>query len=288
MTESFFISKKATVPTLILQGEWTSSAAQYMREHGLIGLRLSGYLGWRSSTLDFLREVPFLEYLDILTTKLQDITGLYALKELSYLTLEGRTPPLDFSRLPRLRTLALGRVSPQVLRDLGKAQTIRKLALTHPKPNSLQVLGQLPALEEVGISSAQINDLSFASFTPCLRRLSLVMCNSMKTLAGLQNAGDLIHFSIEQAKSLSDISSLSHLARLRTLILKECPNIESISPLKSLPSLESVELLQTTNVKDGDLSPLLTMPKLRNVNFIDRLHYSNRNAEFPKELAVFK
>lgn len=286
VTEPFFISKKAPVPTLILKGEWPGSAAQYMRDHGLIGLRLSGYLGWRSGNLDFLRDVPFVEYLDILTTKLEDVSGLYELKELSYFALEGKTPPLDFSRLPRLSTLALGRVSPHVHRDLGKAQAIRKLALTHPKPDSLAVLGQLTALQDLGMSAAPIRDLSFSSFTPGLRRLSLVACNSMQSLAGLENARDLVSLTIEQAKSLSDLTSLSHLSKLRALFLKECPSIDSISPLKNLPSLETVGLMQTTNVKDGDLSPLLTLPSLRNASFLNREHYSNRNEEFPKHSPV--
>jgi hypothetical protein len=283
----FFISEKAPVRTLVLKGEWTSSAFEYMQEQGLVGLRLSGYLGWHSTNLDFLREAPFVEYLDILATRLEDISGIYALKELSYLSLEGKTPSLDFSRLPRLKTLAMGRVSPLLYSDLESAKTVRKLALTAPKIDSLAVLGKLPLLQDLGISFASIRDLSFAVLTPGLHRLSVVACNSMQSLAGIDNLMELLVLSIEQAKNLSDISALAPVRTLRTLVLKECPNIRTIEALRDLPNLETVGLMQTTNVKDGNLSPLLALPKLRNATFVDRPHYSHRNQEFPKNLPAF-
>jgi hypothetical protein len=286
-TAAFFISEKAQVPTLVLKGEWNGSIAPYMRTHQIVGLRLSGYLGWHSTHLDFLHDVPFVEYLDILATKVEDISGIYALKELSYLSLEGRTPSIDFSRLPRLKTLALGKVSPGLHLDLWKAKTIRKLALTAPKPASLAILEQLPVLQELGVCFASIYDLSFAAGTAGLRRLSLVACNSLRTLQGIECSKGLLVLSIEQAKALSDIRALVHSFSLRTLVLRDCPNIKTIEPIRGLPNLETVGLMQTTNVKDGNLSPLLSLPKLQNATFIDRLHYSHRCERFPKKVPAF-
>ena len=287
MSAPFFISEKAAVRTLVLNGEWTSAAAPYMQEHGLVGLRLSGYLGWRSTNLDFLREAPFVEYLEILTTKLEDISGIYALKELSYLSLEGKTPALDLSQFPRLKTLATGRVSPLFLRDLGKGKTIRKLVLMGPGDKVLGALNELPVLENLGISYASIRDLSFAARAPGLRRLSLIACKLLRSLTGIESLRELLVLWIEQAKTLSDIGALAQVQTLRTLNLKECPNIETISGLRMLPNLETVGLMQTTNVKDGDLSPLLTLPELKNATFLDRPHYSHRNNEFPKQVPAF-
>src|SRR5690348_4116338 len=105
MREEFFITDKAEVPTVVLRNGWSNEVADFMRSQGLIGLRLSGYMGWRSTNLDFLKEVPFVEYLDILTTKLVDISGLYALKQLTYLSLEGKTPTIELSKFRRLKTL---------------------------------------------------------------------------------------------------------------------------------------------------------------------------------------
>jgi len=286
-TPPFFISKTAQVPTLVITGQWNSSIAPYMRTHQLVGLRLSGYLGWHSNNLDFLCEVPFLEYLDILAVRLEDISGIYSLKELNYLSLEGRTPSLDFSRFPRLRTVALGKVSPILHRDLENGKTIRKLALTAPKVASLAILEKLPVLQALGLSFTSIHDLSFASGAQGLRRLSVVACNSLQSVQGIEFLKDLLVLSIEQAKVLSDVSTLAHCFTLRTLVLKECPNIKTLEPIRGLPNLETVGLMQTTNVKDGNLEPLLSLPKLQNATFIDRPHYSHRSDVFPKKVPAF-
>jgi hypothetical protein len=109
----------------------------------------------------------------------------------------------------------------------------------------------------------------------------------LEMLNGLENADGLIVLVVEQAKRLRQIDSLHGLAQLGTLVLNDCPKIESIRSLADLSSLETVGLMQTTNVADGDFSPLLTLPKLRNATFVDRPHYSHRNESFPKDQEAF-
>lgn len=287
MKAQFFITDKAEVPTLVLKGEWCAEVAEYMRCNRIIGLRLSGYMGWRSADLNFLREVPSVEYLDILTTTLNDISGLYALKQLTYLSLEGKTPAICFSEFPRLKTLALGRVSARLHNELTNAKSLRKLGITGPTNRALMNLHHLPILQDLGVARAKIEDLEFVDSTPALRKLSLVACNRLARLTGLERATELTVLLIEQAKVLCDIRSVGHLERLRTLVLNQCPNIRTIKSLAGLRNLETVGLMQTTNIADGDLSPLLTLPNLRNATFIDRPHYSHSNQEFPKDQQTF-
>lgn len=58
--------------------------------------------------------------------------------------------------------------------------------------------------------------------------------------------------------------------------------IASIRPLSRLRRLERLFLTESTNVLDGDLSPLLELTRLEHVAFVDRPHYSHRSADFPE------
>lgn len=72
------------------------------------------------------------------------------------------------------------------------------------------------------------------------------------------------------------------LHRLRILLLGDLGDIASIRPLSRLKKLERLFLIETTNVVDGELSPLLDLPRLKHVDFLDRPHYSHRSADFPR------
>ena len=279
---NFFISTKAPVPMLVLTSAWSAEAAAFMIQNRIVGLRLSGYLGWESRDLNFLQESPFVEYLEILTTELSDVRGLYLLKQLKYLYLEGKTPPIRFYDLPRLQTLALGKVNVPLYRNLLDVKSLRKLSLAAPHASILNELGQLTVLQDLGISRTRIVNLGCVGVLPGLRKLSLVSCNSLVTLKGIETARHLVVLYVEQARHLKDVSSLASLHLLRTLVLNQCPEIESIGAIAGLPQLETVGLMQTTNVRDGDLTALKALPKLCYASFINREHYSSTNEEFPK------
>ena len=69
---------------------------------------------------------------------------------------------------------------------------------------------------------------------------------------------------------------------LKELCFQACPNLDSLQALKKLVSLEYFGLLETTTVADGDLSGLLTLPKLKHASIRDRQHYDVKNSDLPK------
>jgi hypothetical protein len=61
-------------------------------------------------------------------------------------------------------------------------------------------------------------------------------------------------------------------------------DIESIAPIAGLTELEKFFFPVSTNVLDGDMSVLLTLPRLKNVAYQYRRHYSHKSDEINRRL----
>ena len=91
----------------------------------------------------------------------------------------------------------------------------------------------------------------------------------------LSRATELEVLELETCKRLEAIDFLRPMRRLRDLSLVNCGPIDSLAPLADAEALERFFFYESTNVRDGDLSILLTLPWLREVSFMNRKHYSH-------------
>jgi hypothetical protein len=66
------------------------------------------------------------------------------------------------------------------------------------------------------------------------------------------------------------------LTALKKLHLNNGGAIASLKPLLNLDGLESVMFYESTNIVDGDLSPLLRQKNLARISFQNRRHYSHQ------------
>ena len=67
---------------------------------------------------------------------------------------------------------------------------------------------------------------------------------------------------------------------MRTFDLSNGGLIQSLGALEGLENLERFTFYETTNIVDGDLSPIFMLPNLRSVAFQERRHYSHKRADF--------
>jgi hypothetical protein len=270
---------------LILNGEWLSGMADVMRVENISALSISSYAGWNGSNLDFLRDVPFLERLSLIVLNRVNIDGIYLLPDLKDLSIGYNRKPIDFIRLQSLERVSLSWCTGY--ESLFDCQSLRDIAIARLPENRLPALSRLPALENLALSLCRFADLRALPELPKLVRLSLIVCNRLQDLTGLERCSNLLVLWVEQAKSLGDIGAVAFLGRLRTLVLRDCPMIKDIQALIGLPDLEAVAFSATTNIRDGNLSPLESLPSLKNADFKDRRHYSKKTIEFRKELPIF-
>ena len=112
-----------------------------------------------------------------------------------------------------------------------------------------------------------------------LRRLRLANLRTLTSLAGLGQLEQLEDLEIQGCRRIQSIGEIAALHRLRKLNLSDGGQIESLRPLEHLAQLESVMFYGSTNISDGDLSPLLELKKLSAISFQNRRHYSHRRED---------
>lgn len=270
-------SERVFVP----RGTWRKEFVAVMIENDLRSL--SSYAGFQEKDISFLEEMPFLDRVDLMLPGLADVHSLYALKGLKEVSVETSKVAIDFAQFPELLTVAIGSWSVKKFESIFNCPTLRRIVVNKLPEELLPQFRNLPQLENLSIAFSSLTKISGLPRLNSLTRLSLIMCNSLVALDGIEDLPNLMVLWVEKAKKLTNISSLRTLNSLRTLILKDCPRINSIAPLTGLQNLETVGLMQTTRINDGDLLPLKTLPKLGCVRFLDRRHYTYRLKDFPQD-----
>jgi len=252
-----------------------------MADRHLSDLQLCADARKSKTSIDFLRDLPFLERLSLTAIGLRDVTPLYDLPNLQVLTLNGITPKIDFPRFTKLQHLMCS-WNARAFSRLLHCVTLKQLGLDNFTGADFHAFAALKALENIGFAYTRLESLAGIERLQKLRRLSLGPANRLETLEHLEACSGLRELDIEAAKKLSRLDPLSHLRKLENICFNTCPNLESLLPLKSLPELQLFALLGTTSVADGDLSVLLTWPKLKHASIRDQKHYNHKNSEFPK------
>src|SRR5262249_11900376 len=113
-----------------------------------------------------------------------------------------------------------------------------------------------------------------------LRSLRLANLKRLQSLAGLEALTNLEELEIHTCRAFTSIEEVGALSRLRKLLLNNDGKIASLKPIDKLSDLQWVLFYESTNIVDGDLSPLLRLKKLSRLSFQNRRHYSHRREEF--------
>ncbi len=195
------------------------------------------------ATLRFLDDLPELEQIWIVDCA--DITDFEPLKRhrrLHTLVLFGSRRLTDVTMLPPLERLDLLALSSSQLRcDLS------------------DIVSRTPQLQHLVLDNCEwVRDLSPLAPLPLVHlRLALVdpvsNIDALATLSALRT----LHLSGNAVRDLSLLTSLRH---LRTLYLRECPNVSDLACLSELPRLQRLHI---ESIGPGvDLEPLAANRKL--------------------------
>jgi hypothetical protein len=278
---SYVIEDTGEGPTLVVTGRWSADAAEAMSRGVADGLTLNYARGFSGSDLEFLEAglgVRRLKVLDRAITDLEPIARLApTLEELSVQASE--RAELDFATLPHVRSVAgEWRLIGPTLNELDDLQSVitwrfdevdlhafrdhvalRRLTIKEaPFLESLSGIGNLPDVEELNILLARrLRDIGdVADLTRSLQRLQLQSCPGIAVI--------------------DDIASL---VNLRFFGFSECGDLASLAPMIALAQLEVFYAWGSTRVLDGDLTPLVQLPRLREIRMRARRTYKPRVAE---------
>ena len=268
---------------LTATGPW-SAATQQAAEGGVSELYLNYALGWDAKTTEFVSSLSHLKALHLLAPDLADVRALEELRELRSLRLEvSPAARLHLGAFPQLEEFS-GFWS-NVEATLWLARSLERLRLIGFPSAVPSGFGKLPRLRAVALYSAGVEQLGDISALENLGSLSLAHCRRLRKLDAIDALQRLTELSLEDCKAaVGSLEALRPLRQLQTLILHDCGTIESLGPLEDLRELRTVRFTGSTSIADGDLSVLRELPKLRNLGFKQRKHYSPAWRSFAPQL----
>lgn len=245
-----------------------------MRSDRVDRLVLNYARGFREPDLEFLRGLP-IRGLSILSYTVTDLSPIYALADtLTDLAVGRSRGPLDLQRLPHLRKLStdwssihstvqfagelddlyLAGYRPHDLHPLSHLTQLTRLRMKHyPSVRSIDGLQSFSHLEELLIAGA--------------RQLADITALNEPTLSGLKT------LNLGSCRKIPDLAPIGQRGELKVLNAADCGDLPTLAPLADLTRLEELYLYESTNVLDGDLTPIAQLPALRELAMMNRRHY---------------
>jgi hypothetical protein len=133
----------------------------------------------------------------------------------------------------------------------------------------------LKELESLSILNSPIKCLRGLSALQNIKSLRLAMLTKLTSLAGIEKLENLEQLDINTCKQIMTIDEVKYMNKLRTICINNSGDIASLKPLNKLNCLESIIFYESTNIVDGDLTPLIRTPPLSTISFQNRRHYSH-------------
>jgi Leucine-rich repeat (LRR) protein len=263
----------------VLNTSWSEHMIGYLTGNNVVELELNQGKGWSGTDIRFLALLPGLRSFEIIDLNIGDVEPIHFLHKLKSLQVTTYCPTaIDFAAFPELESCALewrpGAIS------LFRCLNLKELFVNRYDRKSVALFSNLVNLESLAILSAPIEDLRGLSALTKLRSLRLGNLKRLNSLAGIEELARLEELEVHTCRRVASIKEVGLLSRLRKLHLNNDGNIDSLTPLDNLESLESVLFYESTNIVDGDLSPLLRQRHLSRVSFRNRRHYSHRREDF--------
>jgi hypothetical protein len=258
---------------------WSEQMTEYLLASGIVELELNDGKGWQGRDLLFLKKLPQLKVFKIIDLKISCIDPIHFLHELRALEITTYCQTeIRFSAFPRLEKCAL-EWRPKAA-SLFDCTTLKKLFINRYSGRNVVPFTMLINLESLAILNAPVENLQGLSALKELRSLRLGNLRHLTSLAGIEGLAKLEELEINTCPAIGSIEAVSSLSRLQKIYLNNDGDIESLKPLEKLNGLASVLFYESTNILDGDLSPLLCQKNLSRVSFQNRRHYSHRREEF--------
>jgi hypothetical protein len=203
---------------------------------------------WAVQDIDAVRKLTNLRELAFELYPTDGIEPISALNDLTYLRVSSGKGWASLRECVKLEEAHLIDVRIANLRRWGTWKRLRRLVLTGTGLKSLAGMEQFENLENL--------------------ILTMVGCKDLEPLSGLAHLTDLTLRYVAASRNLNALSDLAGLARLTINQSvgsnRDIIRIESLRPLAGLVNLQEV-LLLGTEICDGDLTPLIGLPKLRKV-----------------------
>jgi hypothetical protein len=265
----------------IIKSAWQDSFLKILLNKEINELELNDGKGWRGENVNFLQSLPNLKSLTIIDFNIKSIDAVHCLHELQKIQFSTYSKvPINFNSFPKLTNCGFEWIKGSD--SLFECSNLKNLGINRYDKRSSDVFSQLVNLEKLTILNSPIENLQGLSSLRKLLYLSMANLKEVTALRGLEDLQQLEELEIQRCKGIGDISEVFRLNKLKRLLLIDIGDIASIKGIENLKELKDFLFYESTNIIDGDLSPILKLKNLSKISFQNRKHYTHRREDFGK------
>lgn len=270
---------------MVLKGPWQPENGKFFEEGKAIGIRLSASMGWKAEDLVFLIDIPNLKSVEIFHQQVKDISVLSSLRDLQHIGLETPFKRFDFSGFESL-SVALVKWRPGC-ETLFTIPTLKYLNIDEFPYEDLEALKVLTQLSRLSLKSKKLESLQGIEHLTALTTLELFKCAALENTCSLASAPQLNVIQFHTCKKLENIDFISVCKNLKILHVENESGgkLDSVQFLRNCQELEKLFLIGIY-VKDGDLSPILELKKLRALATANYKHHKPSREELKSKLSI--
>jgi len=262
-----------------LNSGWEDTFVSFFKANNVVELYLNSAFGWNDNSLFFLNKIPNLLSLKILNYKIKSLEGIESLTKLKCLDLlTYAKTPVNFSNFPELEVCGIEWI--KGFESIFEAINLKKLLINNYDKKNCDEFSQLINLEKLSILNAPTESLEGINSLKKINYLCIENLKKLTSLKGIEGLLELEELEVQKCKAISSLSELSKLKKLKRLLIIDIGDIDSLKVLDNLSNLEVVLFYESTNVIDGDISPLTRLKNLSKVSFQNRKHYTHRREDF--------
>lgn len=260
---------------IIVSGIWSDSITSYIRENNIRAVYLNSAHGWSDVDYGFLAGLNTIEELHIISAVANNLSSIEKMTSLVELSITASTKDeIDFQKLSALKKCYLywwaGAES------ILNCNDVEILYLDRFKIKDLSSLKKINKIKSLTIANSNIDNIDWLMDFHHLIELELINCKKINCFDSIKNCYLIKKLAISGARTLNNIEFLSMLSELEILVLSDCSEIDSIAVVSNLNNLKAFSFAGNTSIKDGDLGPLVDLPKLAMLMFQERKHYTHR------------
>jgi protein phosphatase 1 regulatory subunit 7 len=272
----FEVDQSSKWRILWLDSDRIEESMAYCKSHGLDGLGISPYKGFRLHDLSFLQNYETIKAIKIDSAKRIDISALQYLRRLQYVLLNENTQPFDFSIFPELEEIIVEWHPKMVI--TGCSNNLHRLYLRkyHPRSHDLTELSDLVHLTRLEIVQSPIISLKGVGELDKLERLEFYYLTKLERIDEIEKLSkSLKYLYFDVCRKIKNHDHAQVMRSLEVLAFNNCGTIPSIKFIEKMPKLKDFRFVDT-NVLDGDMTPCLP---LEYAGFLKKRHFSHSPEE---------
>lgn len=259
---------------LTIHANYFQEGIEYAGQIGISQIQLRGILGSENAGFEvnfkeFEKISKILKVISFVGTieNVVHLESIYSLENIEKISFQQKQKfTIDISKFPKI--VHLGGEYWKGLHNIDKAFSLKIIVILKIPDSNLKRFSELVNLRILHIYSSKIQSIEGIENLP-IEELSFVRNTYLKDIQTLKQLTFLKELSIEKCKFLTDFSFLGNTS------IKEL-FIDDLNSIKFISSMIGLEKINFWNCKDGDMTPLLELKSLKEINFYpNKKHYSH-------------